>query len=236
MCHGQASARFPEPETGTPFDEGGLHGYAFGSPSAPPVAILPDIYGCNAFYRGLATHFAVKGLRVLLMDPFHAQGPLAEATREAAFERRHKVRDGDYMDALVGFLSQRAVGGVIGFCLGGLYVFDLVRRKYAGNLVAFYPFPQGLPNQDPLPVPFDYLGAAATPHTVLIGDTDPSLGPDNTRRLEQIAAGNGALDLHVYAGSGHGFLGDLDSADPVLRANAEAGLAVAEAAFQTQFA
>lgn len=227
MCHGNASARLPAPEAGTPFD-GASHGFAFGPADGPRLAILPDIYGCNPFYRGLATHFAAKGMRVLLMNPFHDFGELAEPTREAAFERRHKLRDNAYMDALESFLAETRVEAVLGFCLGGLFVFDLARRGYRGRMAAFYPFPQGLPNQDALPVPFDYLGDTDVPHTVLVGDRDFWLADGVGDRLAALAKANPTIDLHVFKGSDHGFLADLDSADEARRANAETALRIAE--------
>lgn len=226
MCHGKSLSRFPEPLPGEPFEASQLAGLHFGRTDATEtVAIVPDIWGCNAFYRGLSTHLSEQGLGVFLLDPFHGLGPLPEATREAAFERRGKVRDLAYVDAFEAWLRERKIGGVIGFCLGGLYVFDLVRRGWRGDLVAFYPFPQGLPNQDPLTTPFDYLAKADVPHTVLLGDGDVVVGLDNISKLESVAAGNPAIDLHVYAGSGHGFLSDLDGDRAPLVANAEDALA-----------
>lgn len=245
MCHGKPSSRFPTPDEGTAFGAtpaggetagGTLHGFAFGPDLGPRLAILPDIYGCNPFYKGLATHLAGKGLRVFLMNPFHAFGDLPEQTREAAFERRHKLRDRAYVDAFEAFLDREEIEGVLGFCLGGLYIFELAKRGYAGRLVAFYPFPQGLPNEDPLQVPFEYLDGVTARQTVLIGDSDPSLGPEHTARLRAVAAANPAIDLHVFAGSGHGFLGDLDSGESEKRANAEAALAIAEKGLAPEFA
>lgn len=226
MCHGNASASLPTPEAGSPFD-GALHGFAFGPANGPRLAILPDIYGCNPFYRGLATHFAAKGMRVFLMNPFHDFGDLPEPSREAAFERRHKLRDKAYMDALERFLTDQHVEAVLGFCLGGLFVFDLARRGYRGRMVAFYPFPQGLPNQDALPVPFDYLEGTAVAHTVLVGDEDSWLAGGVGDRLSALAKAT-PIDLHVFKGSGHGFLADLDSDDEPKRANAETALRIAE--------
>lgn len=230
MCHDHAISVFPQP--GEPeILEGELTALAFGDATANKrLAIIPDIYGCNPFYRGFAAYWAGRGARVFLMDPFAPFGELPEATREAAFARRAKLRDKAYLDAFERFLSDHKVDGVIGFCLGGLYVFELARRGYGGDLVAFYPFPQGLPNQDPLPTPFEYLGHVERPHLVLIGDQDGSVGPDNVARLAEVARANPAIELHRYPGSQHGFLADLDSEDATLRANARDALAKCEAA------
>lgn len=228
MCHGNKMRCFPEPDSIRPFTGDGLHGFLIGEGDRPGLVILPDIYGCTPFYQGFAAHFAARGLTVLLLNPFHEFGALSEMTREAAFNRRHKVRDKAYVDALDAFLARNRIGGVVGFCVGGLYVFDLARRGYRGRLVALYPFPQGLPNQDPLPVPFDYLPDTPIRHTVLIGDSDTGLGSDNTRRMQDQAAANPAIDLRVFTGSGHGFLADLDGDDLHRQRNAQAALACVE--------
>lgn len=227
MCHDQAPARLPEAEAGLFQQEGGLAWREFGSNRATAsVALLPDIYdGSIPFYRALATQFAAMGLRVYLMEPFHPFGELPEPTREAAFARRGKLKDGAYLDALEGFLQRQEIGGVVGFCIGGLFVFELARRGYRGELVAFYPFPQGLPNQDPLPVPYDYLPDVRIPQLVLLGEEDAVVGAEAVERLSAIARDNPAIDLQCYPHSGHGFLADLDSEDARLRANAEDGLA-----------
>lgn len=85
--------------------------------------------------------------------------------------------------------------------------------------------PAGLPNQDEIDAPFEYLETLNKSVTVLVGDSDDSSGRENIARLVQIGTGNPVLDVHVYAGSGHGFLEDLDSTDEALRTNAEKSLA-----------
>ncbi|TDJ68191.1 MAG: carboxymethylenebutenolidase 2 [Proteobacteria bacterium] len=229
MCHGEKSPAFPDPSPSSLYRDD-IQAMVFGSPDAAhKVAILPDIFGCNPFYQGFATHLAARGARVYLIDIFAGLGDLPKATREAAFERRHKLKDRVFVDAFEQFLANEKLAGVIGFCLGGLYVFELARRNVAGALVAFYPFPQGLVNQDALDVPFDYLPSVATPHTVLIGDADASVSPEHIARLRDIAADNPALDLNVFETSGHGFLADLAADDELKRSNAERALARCEA-------
>ena len=224
MCHGAPSPSFPAPDVrGEVSAE--VEALVFGDESAAKsVAVIPDIFGLNQFYRGFATYLASKGAKVYLTNPFAGLGALPEATREAAFARRHKVRDRAFVNALEAFCASHGVDGVVGFCLGGLYVFDLARRGVPQALVGLYGFPQGLPNQDPLPVPFDYLADVGKWQTCLMPGQDQSVGPDNVARLAEVAQQNPALDLHVYAESGHGFLGDLDSEDERLRGHADDAL------------
>ena len=230
MCHGQAVTAFPAPVPGAPFD-GAVSGYIYGDETAASrIAVLPDIYGCNPFYQGLCAHFAARGARVFLVDTFAGLGDLPEMTREAAFARRGRVRDRDFLDRFQTFAAGAGVTGVIGFCLGGLYVFELARRGMEAALVGLYGFPQGLPNQDPLPVPFDYLPDVRQPHLMLLGREDVPVGADTIARLEDMAASVPALSLTIYEGVGHDFLPLLDSDDAGERAAAEDALAACEAA------
>ncbi len=230
MCHGAASAWFPTPDPRENFSTA-MEGLAFGEPDAVRrIVLIPDIYGPNAFYQGLATHLSGRGARVYLVNPFAGLGELPEASREAAFARRHKVRDRQCVDSLERFCAEQDITGVVGFCLGGSYVFELARRGASQDLVGFYGFPQGMENADPLQRPFDYLPATTTPQLCLMPGQDQSVGVDNVARLAKIAATNPTIDLSVYAESGHGFLADLDSDDATLRGNAEQALARCEQA------
>ncbi|WP_209047616.1 dienelactone hydrolase family protein [Rhizorhabdus histidinilytica] len=207
----------------------GLPSLAFGDEGERiRIAILPDIYGPGPFYQQLATHLAERGAFVHLMDPFHDLGPLPEITREAAFARRHRVRDRAYVDAFAHFIGEQRITGVVGFCLGGLYVFELARRGIAVDLVSLYGFPQGLANDDPLPIPFDYLDGLPHRHVALFGDQDQSQSPENFLRLEGIAERTPGFGLHLFPGSGHGFLADIGSDDPTLAQNARAALEILE--------
>ncbi|MDJ0979714.1 MAG: dienelactone hydrolase family protein [Erythrobacter sp.] len=223
MCHGAAVAAFPTPAEPTSYS-GAVDGFVFGPDGGPRVAILPDIYGCNDFYRGLATHLAQQGAQVFLIDTFAGLGELPEVTREAAFARRNKVADTAFVDRFEQFLTVESIEGVIGFCLGGLYVFELARRGVDVSLLGLYGFPQGLPNEDPLPVPFDYLEDVTTPFTMLLGAGDESVGPENIAKLKSMDAAVPAMTLKVYDGVGHNFLPFLDSEDAAKNAIARDAL------------
>ena len=229
MCHGKAVKAFPTPASPVEFDAE-VSGYLFGDPKAEKrVAILPDIYGCNPFYRGLATHLSHEGAGVFLVDTFHGLGELPENTREAAFARRGQVKDKEFLARFEKFLVKQNVTGVIGFCLGGLYVFELARRAVKPELLGLYGFPQGLPNQDPLEAPFDYLRDIEKPFTMLMGSEDESVGADAMSKLDASAPETPAMKLKIYDGVGHGFLSLLDSEKEKERTVAEDALKYCEA-------
>lgn len=229
MCHGKAVVAFPKPTEPATF-KSEVNGYHWANPDAKSkIAILPDIYGCNPFYRGLATRFAELGAEVYLVDTFDGFGELPEMTREAAFARRGKVADKEFLDRFEKFVVSKGITGVIGFCLGGLYVFELARRGVQTALIGLYGFPQGLPNQDPLPIPFEYLHAVDTPFTMLLGADDIAVGADNIERLQAMAPSADTMNLTVYQGVGHDFLPLLDSDDAGLREIAKDALAKCDA-------
>lgn len=228
MCHGAACAFFP-PIARSRLLKEAVTAHAFGDETATPrIAILPDIYGCNPFYRGLATYLAECGAQVFLVDPFAEQGELAEVTREAAFERRHQIADAAFIEDFLAFAAARSVDAVIGFCLGGYYVFELARRDFPGTLIGLYGFPQGMVNRDPLPVPFDYLADLGKRHVMIMGACDVPVGPENVSRLAEVARGNPAIALTVFDDAGHGFLADLDSDSAEPRRTAQAALRIVE--------
>ncbi len=225
MCHGQAVEAFPN--AALPLkDVGELASYYFGDEQASrKIAVLPDIYGCNPFYAGLCAHLAQDGAGVYLVDTFHEFGDLPEVTRDAAFARRHNIKDRAFLDQFEKFCADHDVAGVIGFCLGGLYIFDLARRGMKADLLGLYGFPQGMENSEKLPVPFDYLPSVTTPFAMLMGREDVPVGRENVDRLERFAPTSPAMSLKVYEGVGHGFLPMLDSEDAHERAVAEDALA-----------
>lgn len=227
MCTGAPLDSFPAAATPERF-EADISGYRFDGGGAR-IAILPDIYGCSDFYRGLSTHLMQRGRSVYLVDPFDGLGDLPEVTREAAFARRHKVRDKTFLDAFENFAASEGIAGVIGFCLGGCYVFELARRGFDADLLGLYGFPQGLENQDPLPKPFDYLETVQRPFTMLLGREDAPVGPENVERLEALAPRVPAMTLKVYDGVGHNFLSFLDSDAPDKKAIAREALSFIEA-------
>lgn len=188
------------------------------------IALLPDIYGVTPFYKGLASLLSDRGAIVYLVDPWHPFGELPEMTREAAWARRHHLRDRAFCDELEAFLGQEGIDTIVGFCIGGNFVLELVRRGYRGTCCALYPLPWGMANEDGLQPPFEYMDALEHEVTILMGEQDPLAGEENVHRLRETCARNPAMDLHLYEASGHGFLADVDSDQETLRSNARAAL------------
>jgi carboxymethylenebutenolidase len=191
-----------------------------GNTAGRSVAILPDIYGLTDFYKGYASYVSGFGARTLLINPWSVFGELPEATREAAYERRHLLKDKQHCDQLEAFLEREKVDAVVGFCIGGNFAFELAKRGYAGTIIAIYPLPWGMANQDEIRPAFEYMPELMTEVTILMGDADHLAGPDNIEKLKGIVADNAHLTMHLYEGSNHGFFTDIDGTDGLLKANA----------------
>ena len=192
-----------------------------GNEAGKRIAVLPDIYGLTDFYKGYASYIAGFGARTYLTNPWSEFGELPEATREAAYERRHKIRDRDHCDALEQYLVSENIEAVVGFCIGGNFVFELARRGYEGILIAVYPLPWGMANQDEITPAFDYMPSLQKEVTILMGEADHLAGPDNVQKLRDIVTANSKLTLHSYANSNHGFFKDIDGDDEQLKSNAK---------------
>ena len=52
--------------------------------------VLPDIYGPSPFYHAITARLAEHGFDAVMIDYFFREGPIAEVTRAAAFERRYE--------------------------------------------------------------------------------------------------------------------------------------------------
>lgn len=229
MCHDTTPSSLPAPGEYQLKNSHGLRYWDFSSAvskqdSEVRVALITDIYGCNDFYQSMSTHFANQGWQSHLIDLFADLGELQEVTRDAAFERRHKLNDQECCDRIAQYIEDNNITAVVGFCLGGNFVFELARRNVKINLIAYYPFPAGLPTENGIAPPFSYLEHLPTEVTVLIGDDDDRVGLENVAKLKTISESNTALNVYVYPNSKHGFLEDLDSNDATLKRNAEDSL------------
>ena len=192
-----------------------------GKDSGIRVAVLPDIYGLTDFYKGYASYVSGFGAQTYLTNPWSAFGELPEATREAAFERRHNLRDREHCDHLEEFLRNENIDAIVGFCIGGNFAFEMARRGYEGTIIAVYPLPWGMANQDEVTPAFEYMPTLKKEVTILMGEADHLAGPDNIQKLKDVVAGNSKLTMHLYAGSNHGFFTDIDGTDGKLKGNAK---------------
>jgi carboxymethylenebutenolidase len=130
------------------------------------------------------------------------------------------LRDRTYCNELEKFIDEESIDTIVGFCIGANFLFELVQRGYRGKCLAIYPLPWGMENEDAIAPSFDYMPNIDHPVTIVMGEQDPLAGPDNIEKMRTICSANPSLDLHLYEGSGHGFLNDVEGEDEKLRDNA----------------
>ena len=176
--------------------------------------VLPDIYGPSPFYHAVTARLAGHGFDAVMVDYFFREGPIAETTRAAAFERRATMDEnrcladiGTVIDQLPGRRPGTRIA-VIGFCLSGTYAFDLTAVRSDLATVTFYGFPEGPggPVAARAPRPIDITSQFQGPILSFWGDQD-SIPMELVGRFGAEAARHGAdYRYEVYPGAGHGFL------------------------------
>ncbi len=184
------------------------------------IAILPDIFGLTDFYRGYASYIANFGADVFLVNPWAEFGGPRDISRDAAYDRRAKIKDKEYCDHLELFLAEQNIDAVVGFCLGGNFALELARRGYAGTNVSIYPLPWGMDNQDKITPAFEFMPTLSKEVTIFMGEADHLAGAENIRKIIDQVAMNDKLTLNLYSGSNHGFFTDIDGEDEQLKENA----------------
>ena len=93
-----------------------------------------------------------------------------------------------------------------------------------GSIIAIYPLPWGMANQDEITPAFEYMPSLENDVTILMGAADHLAGPDIIRKMQDIVAGNSHLTMHLCEGSNHGFFTDIDGDDENLMGNAKAAI------------
>jgi carboxymethylenebutenolidase len=222
MCHpevpeGQEPVAVEREEVGIPLTRNEVMPALFCAPQLPQrgaTLIVGDVFGRTAFYEDLCGRLALAGFQALLPDLFFRQGPVADATREAAMERvkrldqRQTLRD---LDIVLNWLQQRpyAAGlvGTIGFCMGGTLALDIAAEREDVATVCFYGFPAGSRQPNAPPVPLEEVERMTGPILGFWGDGDTGVGIENVHALDRALAQHGIEhSFTIFPGVGHGFM------------------------------
>jgi carboxymethylenebutenolidase len=235
MCHpevpeGQATPDVIREEVRVPLASGEVMPALLTRPESgdgPAVLIVHDIFGRSPFYEALAARLSTTGFVALLPDYFFRQGPLAERSRDLAFERRAKLNEVGVLDdlsAAVDMLRQQSGVrgdrvGTVGFCMGGTLVLDLAARRADLVTVCYYGFPvrEGHAVGTPAPAPMDELDRMSGPILGFWGDQDQGVNMSDVATFASELERRGiAFDLTIYPGLGHGFMAQsgLDPSHP----------------------
>lgn len=171
------------------------------------LVILPEVYNVNHWVRAVAESYAADGFTVLVPDLFWRQEPGVYLDYDQPDRARAQGEEVD-VDGVVGDVGQaaaflrkrlgdRAKVGVIGFCLGGRLAVLAGIREPIDAVIGYYA------------VKLDHhlaeLPKLDKPTLLHFGETDPWVPQQTQASVGAILAEKAKVDLHIYAGTGHGF-------------------------------
>jgi carboxymethylenebutenolidase len=182
--------------------------------SGPAIVLLQEIFGVNAYIRGVADRYAEEGYVVLAPDIFHrleanveltdteGDSPKAFALYEAldiplaVSDIAATVAAARALPEVMASTNGAGVG-VLGLCLGGKLAFLTAAATDVDCAVCYY---GGGIDQC-----MDQARAITAPLMMHFGEADDYIPPDAIARIREQFAGNPRTDIHVYRGAGHAF-------------------------------
>lgn len=175
----------------------------------PGLLVLQEIFGVNAYIRGVAEQYAAQGFVVLAPDMFWRIAPRMEIGYHGA-DRVHANRL--YDEELDKPLAVRDVGaaaqrlralpevngklGAVGFCFGGWLVFAAAAESMIDIGVSYYG--GGIQHQ------LDDCAKINAPMQFHFGESDPHVPLALAHALRERFTGRDA-EVHTYEGADHGF-------------------------------
>src|SRR2546421_8314112 len=188
-------------------------------PDGLPVAGLvlhPDMGGLRPLFEDMAGLLASHGLAVLALEQFASQ---PESSRSSVEQRMAHVKDLDDSQQLE-MLSAAADllvveddvtrVSVLGFCMGGHYVFKAASTDRFDAAVAFYGMlrtPDAWRGPGHRIEPLD-VASAMVPTLAFFGTADPWAPAADIDALLQARSGRGDCEIVVVEGAEHGFVHD----------------------------
>ncbi len=179
---------------------------------APAVIVLQEIFGINAFVRGVADRLAAKGFVALAPDLFWRQepglqlDPALEADRNRAMMLFRSFDEGAALqDCLAARETLRTDAalctgkvGSVGYCMGGKLAYLMAARAKIDAAVGYY----GVGIQSAL----EEASGITTPLMLHIAGADHLCPPEMQAQISMRLQPHAALvELHIYEGEGHAF-------------------------------
>jgi carboxymethylenebutenolidase len=198
-------------------DVAAVHARPEGMPTAGLV-LHPDIGGLRPLFDDMARRLATHGLAVCAIDPFAALADSAGETMESRFAAVKDLDDGQQLEILAAAADRLVVEddvsrvSVLGFCMGGHYVFKAAASDRFDAAVAFYgmlrtPDSWGGPGHriEPLAVAREMV-----PTLAFFGTADSWTPPDDIAALRDAWRDRNDCEIVVVEGAEHGFVHDPD--------------------------
>jgi len=194
-----------------------VHARPDGMPSAGLV-LHPDIGGLRPLYEDMARRLATHGLAVCVVEPFAGQPESVRASVESRLAHVKDLDDSQQMDMLTAAADLLVVDddvarvSVLGFCMGGHYVFKAASIDRFDAAVAFYgmvrtPDAWRGPGHriEPLTV-----ATQMAPTLAYFGAKDPWTPAADIDALRAAWSGRTDCEIVVVAEADHGFVHDPD--------------------------
>jgi carboxymethylenebutenolidase len=194
-----------------------VHARPDGMPEAG-VVLHPDMGGLRPLFEDMARRLATHGLAVVVLEQFAAQPDEVRSSIEARMANVNALDDDQQMEILAAAADLIVVEddvsrvSVIGFCMGGHYVFKAASIDRFDAAVAFYgmvraPDAWASPGHhiEPLAVANDMC-----PTLAFFGTNDPWTPADDIAALRDAWANRSDCEIVLVEGAEHGFVHDPD--------------------------
>lgn len=176
----------------------------------PGIVLLHEIFGVGDYVRDAAARLAEAGYVVLAPDLFWRTQPGLElpqtdegqaAGMAAAQQLDFAAAVGDAIAALALLRSMPEVTaarvGVIGFCLGGTFAYQVAVHGTPDVAVVYY--------GSGVPAMLGDAGGIDCPTIMHWGGADPFIPREQVDAVAAMAAKHPRIECHVHEGAGHAF-------------------------------
>jgi carboxymethylenebutenolidase len=177
--------------------------------SGPGLVLLQEIFGVNAFMRGVADLYAEEGYVVLCPDLFWRLEPGVELGSSDADRRKAFALLGRFdaakgvedikstVERLRGLPKVEGRIGALGFCLGGRLAYLAAAKAGVDVAVSYY----GVGIEKLL----DLAPGIRCPMVLHFAERDEHVPMAAVEAVKRAFAERPEVEIHVYPGAGHGF-------------------------------
>jgi carboxymethylenebutenolidase len=197
-------------------------------PDGMPVAgvvLHPDMGGLRPLFEDMAARLASHGLAVVTFEQFAAQPESVRASVDQRMAHVGALQDDQQLEIFSAVADLLVVEddvarvSIIGFCMGGHYVFKAASTDRFDAAVAFYGMlrtPEGWGGGASRIEPLE-VASQMVPTLAFFGTADPWTPAADIDALRSAWAGRSDCEIVVVEGAEHGFVHDPDR--PIHRAD-----------------
>ena len=178
----------------------------------------PDIGGLRPLFDEMARLLATHGLAVVTFEPFASQPESVRGSVEDRMAHVKDLQDSQQLEIMSAAADLLVVEddvtriSVLGFCMGGHYVFKAASTDRFDAAVAFYGMlrtPDGWGGPGHRIEPLD-VAAEMVPTLAFFGTADPWTHAADIDALRDAWKGRDDCEIVVVEGAEHGFVHDPD--------------------------